>query len=74
MADPLLGPDIRLMLQENDDAEMRELCDALHPATLAEALCDEFSVEDVWRILSHTGIANQARNGRRLVANLRFSF
>jgi magnesium transporter len=47
------------MLQENNEESMRELSDALHPATVAEIL-DEFSVEDIWRILQHTSIANQA--------------
>jgi magnesium transporter len=32
----------------------------LHPATAAETLTDEFAVEDVWRILHTTSIANQA--------------
>src|SRR5262249_26517612 len=39
---------------------MREMCDALHPATLAEALYGEFEVDQVWRFLSHTSIPNQA--------------
>ncbi len=60
MADPLFGPIIRQMLLENEDDSMCELCNALHPATVAEALYDEFNVEDVWRILQHTSIANQA--------------
>jgi magnesium transporter len=60
MPDPLFGPEIRFMLQENNEAGMREMCDALHPATLAEALFGEFDVEQVWRFLNHTSITNQA--------------
>jgi magnesium transporter len=60
MADPLFEPEIRMMLEENNEPGMCELCDALHPATLAEALHDAFSVEEIWRILEHTSIANQA--------------
>ena len=60
MAHPLFSPEVRLMLDENNDAAMAELCDALHPATVAEALADNFPVEEVWRILGHTNIANQA--------------
>jgi magnesium transporter len=32
----------------------------LHPATVAEALADEFEVEEVWRFLQHTNIRTQA--------------
>lgn len=60
MAHPLFSPEIRLMLDENSDAAMAELCDALHPATIAEALADRFTVEESWRLLSHTAIENQA--------------
>lgn len=48
------------MLQEDDDAGMRTFCETLHPATVAEALTDEFEVEEVWRFLEHTGIRDQA--------------
>ncbi|MCS6852168.1 MAG: magnesium transporter [Gemmataceae bacterium] len=48
------------MLADNDTAEMQTFCETLHPATVAEALADEYSSEEVWRILSQTNIANQA--------------
>lgn len=60
MAHPLFGPEVRLMLQENDDAEMRAFCENLHPATVAEALAEGFTVEEVWRVLEHTSIREQA--------------
>jgi magnesium transporter len=60
MAHPLFSPEVRLMLEENNEAAMKELCDALHPATVAESLAEGFSVEEVWRILGHTSIENQA--------------
>lgn len=60
MADPLFGPEIRFMLQENNEDGMHEFCDALHPATIAEALFGEFTVEEVWRVLRQTSIAHQA--------------
>src|SRR5262245_33604914 len=60
MAHPLFTPEVRLMLEENNEAAMAEFCDALHPATVGEALADGFTVEEVWRILGHTSIQNQA--------------
>ena len=60
MAHPLFGPEVRLMLQENDAGGMEAFCETLHPATVAEALADEFAVEEVWRFLQHTSIRNQA--------------
>src|SRR5438477_3675711 len=60
MSHPLFGPEVRLMLQEGDAAEMRTFCETLHPATVAEALAGEFAPEDVWRVLQSTTIRNQA--------------
>jgi magnesium transporter len=57
---PLFTPEARLMLEKNDTAAMEAFCESLHPATVAEALADDFSVEDVWRVLNTTTIANQA--------------
>lgn len=59
MAHPLFGPEVRLMLQENDAAEMRTFCETLHPATVAEALT-EYPVDEVWRVLQQTSIKKQA--------------
>ncbi len=60
MAHPLFGPEVRLLLEENDTAGMKDFCETLHPATAADALADEFGVEDVWRVISTTSIRNQA--------------
>ena len=60
MVDVLFGPEIRLMLSESDSAGMQTFCETLHPATIASTLTDEFTVEEVWRILASTGIKNQA--------------
>src|SRR5438067_6017437 len=60
MAHPLFGPEVRLMLQENDAAEMKAFCETLHPATVAEALTEEYSVEEAWKVLQHTTIRKQA--------------
>jgi magnesium transporter len=60
MSHPLFGPEVRLMLQEDASAEIQAFCETLHPATVAESLEGEFSVEDVWRFLAHTSIKTQA--------------
>jgi magnesium transporter len=60
MSDPLFTPEARLLLEKNDVEAMATFCDTLHPATVAEALSDDFAVEDVWRFLSSTSIAHQA--------------
>src|SRR5438445_4538336 len=60
MAHPLFGPEVRLMLQENDTAGMKAFCETLHPATVAEALAGELEVEEVWRFLGQAGIRDQA--------------
>jgi magnesium transporter len=48
------------MLQENDTAGMKAFCEDIHPATVAEALNEEFTVEEVWRFLQQTNIKTQA--------------
>ncbi len=56
----LFGPEVRLMMESRDVAEMREFLETLHPATVAETLAGEFDVEQVWRFLENTSIRNQA--------------
>jgi magnesium transporter len=56
----LFGPEVRQMLQDNDGADMTAFLETLHPATIAEALSGDFTVEEVWRFLSHTNIRTQA--------------
>src|SRR5215207_6982006 len=60
MAHALFGPEVREMLAHQDADGMKTFCETLPPATVAEALADEFPVDDVWRLLDHTGIRNQA--------------
>src|SRR4051794_36787193 len=60
MANPLFAPEVRLMLDENNAAEIQAFCEKLHPATVAETLAEEVSVEQAWRFLSHTNIRTQA--------------
>jgi len=60
MAHPLFTPEIRLMLGEQNAAGLREFCESLHPATVAEALDDDFTPEQVWEVISHANIRSQA--------------
>jgi magnesium transporter len=60
MVHVLFGPEVRLLLEENDIAGMKAFCEHLHPATVAEALAGELDVDAVWRFLGHTSIRNQA--------------
>jgi magnesium transporter len=55
---PLLLPDLRLMLQEDDGAELSEFCNALHPAVAAEVL-EGLETAEIWRVLSHTDLSRQ---------------
>src|SRR5262245_54902100 len=60
MAHPLFGPELREMIAADDEAALAELCDVLHPATIAGTLAEDFSVDEAWRVLRHTTLENQA--------------
>jgi magnesium transporter len=60
MPHPLFAPEAHELLRDNDVRGMATLCEELHPATVAEILQDEFSVEDIWRFLNSTSIRHQA--------------
>ena len=48
------------MLADKDADGLRSFCESLHPATVAEALDDEFTPDQVWEIISPTDIRTQA--------------
>lgn len=56
---PLLQPDVKLMLAEEDHLGLREFCDVLNPIIVAEVLQGLDSAE-TWRVLSSTSIDRQA--------------
>ncbi|MFM8273997.1 MAG: magnesium transporter [Gemmata sp.] len=60
MVHPLFSPEIRLMLDEKNADGLREFCESLHPATVAEALDDDFTPEHIWEVISHANIRTQA--------------
>lgn len=60
MSHPLFGPEVREMLAEHDAEGLRTLCDTLHPATVAEALDDEFTTDQIWEVISPSDLRTQA--------------
>lgn len=60
MVHSLFGPEVRLMLDEDDKEGLRTFLENLHPATVSESLTGELEIDQVWRVLQHTSIANQA--------------
>jgi magnesium transporter len=60
MAHALFTPEVKYLLAENDAAGLKDFCESLHPATVAEALVADLPVDHVWQVLKHTDIAHQA--------------
>ncbi|MDZ4819553.1 MAG: magnesium transporter [Planctomycetota bacterium] len=59
MINPILLPELRLMLAENDGQGLFEVATELHPATVAD-FTEGLSVEDTWSMLSHAPLGTQA--------------
>ena len=55
MHDPLLLPELREMLIENDTRAMQEFCEVFHSGVVAENL-EALSAQECWAVLSHTGL------------------
>jgi magnesium transporter len=55
MHDPLLLPELREMLIENDAQAMQEFCEVFHPGVVAENL-EALSTAECWSVLSHTDL------------------
>lgn len=61
MTNPLFGPEVRMMLEEDNLPGLKAFCESIHPTTVAETLSEEdFTNEEVWMVLSQTGIREQA--------------
>ena len=60
MAHTLFSPEVKYLLEENNEEGMKVFCESLHPATVAEALAADLPPDQVWRFLKHTSIKNQA--------------
>lgn len=59
MANPLLLPEIRQMIAEEDDQGLSEIMSVLHPASIAE-FAEGLTVEEAWILLSHGDVHRQA--------------
>jgi magnesium transporter len=59
MVNPIILPELRLMLAENDDQGLREVATELHPATVAD-FTEGLTVDETWRVLSRAPLARQA--------------
>lgn len=60
MSHPLFGPEMKLILAEHNAAAMRDFCEQLHPATVAEVLDEDFTPDQIWEVLSQAEIRTQA--------------
>jgi magnesium transporter len=58
MYDPLLLPELREMLIENDTRAMQEFCDVFHSGVAAENL-EALPTPELWRVLSSTTLRRQ---------------
>lgn len=52
MINTLYLPELREMLAENNEAELREFCTALHPARTAEFM-EGLNADEIWRVLRY---------------------
>jgi magnesium transporter len=52
MINTLYLPELREMLAENNEAELREFCVALHPARTAEFM-EGLNADEIWRVLQY---------------------
>ena len=58
MHDPLLLPELREMLIENDARAMQEFCEVFHSGVVAENL-EALSAAECWSVLSHTNLVRR---------------
>ncbi len=60
MANVLFGPEVRLMLEENNAEEIKAFLENVHPATVAETLAGDLTPDQIWKLLGHTDYRTQA--------------
>jgi magnesium transporter len=58
-ANPILIPELRVMLAEGDTAGLREVAEELHPATVAE-FSEGLDDADIWRLLDAVPVERQS--------------
>lgn len=59
MINPLYLPELREMLAENNAQELKEFCEAIHPARTADFM-EGLSPQEVWQVLEHTDLTHRA--------------
>jgi magnesium transporter len=59
MSNPLLLPELRIMLDENDEPGLAAVFSELHPASIAD-FSEGLSTEETWRLLERASVAAQA--------------
>lgn len=59
LLNPLLQPDLKIMLTEDDDVSLREFCEALNPVIVAEVL-QGLTPAETWRVLRTTDFKREA--------------
>jgi magnesium transporter len=59
MINPILLPELRLMIAEKDAQGLFEVTTELHPATVAD-FTEGLSVDETWEVLSHAPLGTQA--------------
>ncbi len=60
MVNPLFLPELREMLNEGNAEELREFCDALHPARAADFM-DGLTAPEAWQVLRHAGLDHRVQ-------------
>ena len=58
-ANPILLPELRLMLADGDTSGLREVAEELHPATVAE-FSEGLDEADIWRLIDTVTVERQA--------------
>ncbi|GAB4141554.1 MAG: magnesium transporter [Planctomycetaceae bacterium] len=58
MYTPLILPDLKIMLQENDSQGLAEFCEVLYPAVTAEIL-EQLEPDAIWQVLSNAPLPRQ---------------
>src|ERR1700704_2018249 len=59
MANPIILPELRLMLAEGDEQGLRDVVMELHPATVAD-FTEGLTVDETWKVLAASPLARQA--------------
>src|ERR1051325_4824845 len=60
MAHTLFSPEVKSLLADNNAEEIKVFLESLHPATVAESLAADLTVDQVWQFLKNTNIKHQA--------------